>query len=92
MKIKPLFDRILAEVEERENKTSLGIELLENDMVKKAKIIAVGGKTEPIFKVGDYIYFEENFAVKIKIDQKEYVLLRQFDALAYEEKTHEKEL
>ena len=85
MKIKPLFDRILAEVESRDNKTSLGIELIENDMVKKAKIILVGGKAEPIFKIGDYIYFEENFAVKIKIDQKEYVLLRQFDALAYEE-------
>jgi len=85
MKIRPLFERILAVKEEKANSYN-GIELLEEESIKKAKILSLGSKVEPIFKIGDFIYYEESSAINIKIEQQNYILIEQTDALAYEEK------
>ena len=84
MKIRPLFERILAIPEDSQNSYD-GIEILEEDIIKKARIISLGSKVEPIFKIGDYIYFEVNSATNIKINYKNYIILSQTDVLAYEE-------
>ena len=84
MKIRPLFERILAIPEDNQNSYN-GIEILEEDIIKKAKIVCLGSKVEPIFKVGDYIYYEINSATNLKINYQNYIILSQTDALAYEE-------
>ncbi len=91
MRIKPLFDRIVIEQIEAEEKTKSGIVLLSKDQEKPqmAKIIAVGpggmidGKEVVMqVKVGDTILYSKYAGSEFKIDGKEVTILRQSDVLA----------
>ena len=91
MKIRPLFDRIVIEPVDTEEKTKSGIVLLAKDQEKPqmAKVIAVGpggnvdGK-EVIMevKVGDKVLYSKYAGSEFKIDGKEVTIMRQSDVLA----------
>jgi len=91
MKIKPLFDKIVIEAVEAEEKTKSGI-VLPNTAQEKpqmAKVIAVGpgglvdGKDVTMqVKVGDKILYSKYAGSEFKLDGKEVTILRQSDVLA----------
>jgi len=91
MKIKPLFDRIVIEAVENEEKTKSGI-VLPNTAQEKpqmARVLAVGpggiidGKEVTMqLKEGDKILYSKYAGSEFKIDGKEVTILRQSDVLA----------
>jgi chaperonin GroES len=91
MKIKPLFDKIVIEAVEPEEKTKSGI-VLPNTAQEKpqlARVIAVGpgglvdGKEVVMqVKVGDKVLYSKYAGSEFKIDGKEVTILRQSDVLA----------
>ena len=91
MKIRPLFDRIVIEPIDSEEKTKSGIVLLAKDQEKPqmAKVIAVGpggnvdGKDVVMqIKVGDKVLYSKYAGSEFKIDGKEVTIMRQSDVLA----------
>ena len=91
MKIKPLQDRILVQRVEEEQTTKGGI--ISPDTAKEkpieGKIIAVGsgrvgddGKRIPLeVKVGDRVLFGKYGGTEVKIEGKEYLIMREDDIL-----------
>ena len=91
MKIRPLFDRIVIEPIDSEEKTKSGIVLLAKDQEKPqmAKVIAVGpggnvdGKDVKMeIKVGDKVLYSKYAGSEFKIDGKDVTIMRQNDVLA----------
>ena len=91
MKIRPLFDRIVVEPVEAEEKTKSGIVLLAKDQEKPqmAKVISVGpggnvdGKDVVIqVKVGDKVLCSKYAGSEFKVDGKDVTIMRQSDVLA----------
>lgn len=94
MKIKPLFDRVIAKPLKEESITKSGISLSSSQetSVKKAKVICTGTGifedgvfVEMYVKKDDIIYFEEHTTAKLSIDNSEFILIKQTDILAIEE-------
>jgi len=92
MKIRPLHDRILVErLEEQEQKRG-GIIIPDTAKEKpqEGKVIAVGtgkvtdeGKRLGLdVKVGDKILFGKYSGSEVKVDEKEYLIMREEDILA----------
>jgi len=92
MKIRPLHDRMLVErMEEREVKKG-GIIIPDTGKEKpqEGKVIAVGngkvsddGKKIPLdVKAGDKILFGKYSGSEVKLDDKEYLIMREEDVLA----------
>jgi len=91
-KIRPLGDRVVVEPLEAEEKSKGGIILPETAKEKpqEGKIIAVGkgrvdenGKLIPMeVKVGDKILYGKYSGTEIKIEDKEYIILKEEDILA----------
>ena len=92
MKIRPLHDRILVErLEEQEQKRG-GIIIPDTAKEKpqEGKVIAVGtgkvtddGKRLTLdVKVGDKILFGKYSGSEVKVDDKEYLIMREEDILA----------
>ena len=92
MKIRPLHDRILVErLEEKEvKKGGIIIPDTAKEKPQEAKVIAVGngkvtdeGKKIPLdVKAGDKILFGKYSGSEVKIDDKEYLIMREEDVLA----------
>ncbi|HEV8639768.1 MAG TPA: co-chaperone GroES [Methylomirabilota bacterium] len=92
MKIRPLHDRILVERLEEQEVRRGGIIIPDTAKEKpqEAKVIAVGngkvtedGKKLPLdVKAGDRILFGKYSGSEVKIDDKEYLILREEDVLA----------
>jgi chaperonin GroES len=92
MKIRPLHDRILVErLEEKEvKKGGIIIPDTAKEKPQEAKVIAVGngkvtdeGKKIPLdVKAGDKILFGKYSGSEVKLDDKEYLILREEDVLA----------
>lgn len=91
MQIRPLFDRIVIEPIDTEEKTKSGIVLLAKDQEKPqmAKVVAVGpggnvdGKDVVMqLKVGDKVLYSKYAGSEFKIDGKEVTIMRQSDVLA----------
>ena len=92
MKIRPLHDRILVErLEEKEvKKGGIIIPDTAKEKPQEARVIAVGngkvneeGKKIPLdVKAGDKILFGKYSGSEVKIDDKEYLILREEDVLA----------
>ena len=91
MKVKPLFDKVVVESLEMEEKTQSGFYLPTASQEKQqmAKIIAVGpggivdGKEIQMqVKVGDKILYSKYAGSEFKIDGKELTIIRQSDILA----------
>ena len=92
MNLKPLGDRVIIKVLEKEEKTSTGIVLPDQAKEKpqEGEVKAVGpGKTlddgtkvQMEVKTGDRIVFSRYAGTEIKIGVEEYLILRQDDILA----------
>jgi len=91
MKFRPLYDRLLVERVESEERTKGGIILPDTAKEKpqQGKVIAVGegrrledGKIQPLqVKVGDMILFGKYSGSEIKIEGIEYLIMREDDVL-----------
>ena len=92
MKIRPLHDRILVKREEEKEAKKGGIIIPDTAKEKpqEGKVIAVGngrvnedGKRIPLdVKANDRILFGKYSGSEVKIDDKEYLILREEDVLA----------
>jgi chaperonin GroES len=92
MKIRPLHDRILVErLEEKEvRKGGIIIPDTAKEKPQEGRIIAVGngkvsddGKKIPLdVKTGDKILFGKYSGSEVKLDEKEYLIMREEDVLA----------
>jgi len=96
VKFRPLQDRLIVERTEEENKTKGGIIIPDSAKEKplQAKVIAVGngkiledGKVRPLdIKSGDTILFSKYAGTEIKIEGKDFLILREEDVLGIIEK------
>ena len=92
MKVRPLHDRILVERIDEEEKTPGGIIIPDTAKEKpsQGKVVAVGngkktedGKVIPLdVKVGDKILFGKYAGTEIKIEGKEYLIMREDEVFA----------
>ena len=91
MTVKPLFDKVVVESLETEERTNSGFILPSASQEKQqmAKIIAVGpggiidGKEVVMqVKVGDKIFYSKYAGNEFKVDGKELTIIRQSDILA----------
>ena len=90
--LKPLADRVVVKVFSEEEKTKGGIVLPDTAKEKpqEGEVIAVGsgrrldnGSVVPLeVKVGDRVIFAKYGATEVKIDDEEYLILRESDILA----------
>ncbi|MHB0976334.1 MAG: co-chaperone GroES [Candidatus Aquicultorales bacterium] len=92
MALKPLRDRVVVKTVEAEEKTKSGIVLPESAKEKpmQGEIVAVGegrfdesGKRIPMdVKVGDIVLYSKYGGTDVKVDEEEYLILREDDILA----------
>ena len=92
MAVKPLDDRVLVKQSKAEERTAGGIVLPDTAKEKpqRGKVIAVGpgklldsGKrAEMSLKKGDEVFYAKYSGSEIKIDDEEYVILKESDVLA----------
>ena len=92
MKLKPLGDRVIIKVLEKEEKTSSGIVLPDKAKEKPqegevkavgdGRILDDGTRVQMDVKVGDTVIFSKYAGSEIKLDGEEYLILRQDDILA----------
>ena len=91
MKFRPLHDRVLIKVLESEEKTSGGIIIPDTAQEKpqEGEVVAVGpgatneaGKLAPMdVKVGDVVLFGKWSGTEVKIDGKEYSIMKESDIM-----------
>ena len=82
MALKPLKDRIVAVVEKPLEKTASGILLGEaKEKPAYAVVESVGPEVKGV-KKGDKIVYKEYSTTDIKMDGKEYIILKEEDVLA----------
>jgi chaperonin GroES len=81
--LNPLADWVVAEQEEAATKTASGLYLPDKaaEKPKVAKVLKVGTKVKEI-KVGDRIVYKSYSTTDVKIDNKEYILVKEEDILA----------
>ncbi len=91
MTIKPLFDKVVVENLKAEEKTKSGLYLTSAAQEKPATclVVAVGpgglvdGKEVKMqVKVGDKVLLAKHSGTEVKVDEKEYTIIRQSDILA----------
>ncbi len=92
MKLRPIDDRVVVKVLEAEEKTKGGIVLPDTAKEKpqKGEVVAVGegklldsGKRQPpTVKKGDVVLFGKYSGTEVKVDGKEFTILRESDLLA----------
>ena len=87
LQIKPLADRVLVQPLEAETTTASGIIIPDNAKEKpqKGKIVATGPGTKdnPItVKVGDTVLYGKYSGTELKLDGKDYLMMRESDLLA----------
>ena len=80
--MKPLKDRVVAVVEKPLEKTKSGILLGEvKEKPAYAVVESVGPDVKDV-KKGDKIIYKEYSATEIKMDEKDYIILKEEDVLA----------
>ena len=91
MKIKPLFDKVVVEATEIEEKTKSGFILPSASQEKQqtARVVAVGpggvidGKEVTMqVKEGDVVLYSKYAGSEFKVDGKEFTIIKQSDILA----------
>ncbi len=94
MNLKPLGDRVVLKVKESEATTKSGIVLPDTSKEKplQATVVAVGsgevidGKKVPLdVKVGDVVIYSKFAGTEIKIDDEDFLIIKQSDILAIAE-------
>ncbi len=92
MNYKPLGDRLLLEVKKAEEKTKSGIVLPDSAKEKpqEGKVVAAGpgardkdGKRIPMeVSKGDKVLYSKYSGTEVKIDSKDYLIIKETDILA----------
>ena len=91
MKIKPLFDKVVVEGIKAEEKTKSGLYLTSAAQEKPATCVVVavgpggivdGKEIKMQVKVGDKVLLAKYSGTEVKIEDKEYTIIRQSDILA----------
>jgi chaperonin GroES len=92
MNLRPLQDRIIVKRVEEETKTAGGLFIPETAKEKpqRGKIVAVGngkktedGKVLPLdVKVGDLVLFGKYAGTEVKVDNDDFLMMREDDILA----------
>jgi chaperonin GroES len=87
LNIKPLADRVVIEPAAAETKTASGIIIPDNAKEKpqKGTVVAAGKgtKDEPItVKVGDTVLYGKYAGTDLKLEGKDYLIMRESDILA----------
>ena len=90
MKLKPIGDKLVIEMVEVEEKTSSGIVLPNSakEAPSVAKVLAIGDEIlkdedkKDLIKVGDKIIFSKYAGTEVKLDKKEYIVVKIADVLA----------
>jgi chaperonin GroES len=92
MKFKPLYDRVLIEQLEEEERTTGGIIIPDTAKEKpmQGRVIAVGpgqrdeaGEIHPLeVKAGDRVLFSKFSGTEVKMPEGEYLIVRESDVLA----------
>ena len=81
--ITPLADRVVAVREKAETKTASGLYLPDNAKEKPAyAIVQAVGADVKVVKKGDKIVFKEYSTTELKIDDIEYLIVKEEDVLA----------
>lgn len=83
VKVKPLADYVVAQVEEAKAKTASGL-YLPKDSAEKSKVatIVAVGKVVKDVKVGDRIIYKSFSMTEVKVDGEDYLLVKEEDILA----------
>lgn len=81
--VKPLADRVVAVREMAPTKTASGLYLPDNAKEKPvmAKVVAVGPDVEHL-NVGDKIIYKEYSTAELKIENVDYLIVKEEDVLA----------
>jgi len=81
--LNPLADWVVAEQEDAVTKTASGL-YLPDKAAEKPKIAKVNkvGKNVKEIKVGDRIVYKSYSTTEVKVDDKEYILVKEEDILA----------
>jgi chaperonin GroES len=81
--LQPMGDYIVAESEEAETKTASGLYVPGNaqEKPKTAKILAIGKAVKEL-KVGDRIVYKTYSTTEVKVESKDYILVKEEDVLA----------
>lgn len=82
MALKPLKDRVVAVVEKPLEKTESGILLGEAKEKPAYALVEVVGPEVSGVKKGDRIIYKEYSTTEIKLDGKDYIILKEEDVLA----------
>lgn len=93
MNIKPLRDRVVIKPMEAEEVTKSGIvipDTAKKERPQEGEVVAVGpgkldeeGKPMPMaVKVGDKVIYSKYGGVEVKVDDEEYLIMREDDILA----------
>lgn len=90
-KIRPLSDRIVVQAQEAETKTKGGIVLpdsADKDKPMQGTVLAIGngkyidGKMQPLqVKVGDKVLFGKYAGTSIKLDDTDFLVMREEDVM-----------
>lgn len=81
--IKPLADRVVAVREKAQEKTASGLYLPDSSKEKPvvAEVVAAGPDAKAV-KVGDKIVYKEYSTTELKINDVEYLIVKEEDILA----------
>ena len=87
MKLVPLGDRVVLKQVEAEETTKSGIVLpgAAKEKPQQAEVIAVGPGTDEVkmeVAVGDQVIYSKYAGTEVKLDDEEYVVVKQSDILA----------
>ena len=83
VKLQPLADWVVAEQEEAATKTASGLYLPDKaaEKPKVAKVLKVGKDVKSV-RAGDRIVYKSYSTTEVKLDDTEYVLVKEEDILA----------
>ncbi len=87
LKIQPLSDRVLLEPIQAETKTASGLYIPDSAKEKpqEATVVAIGKgiKDQPMtVKIGDKVIYGKYAGTELKLDGKDYIMMREADILA----------
>lgn len=83
--IRPLRDNILVKLLKKDSKTKSGIvlpEIASEDKPQEGKVIAIGDSKEIKVKIGQTVIFAKYSGSEVKINNEDYLLLKNEDLLA----------
>lgn len=82
MQLKPLQDRVVAKKEEPQTMTKSGILLGEAKEAPSYAVVEAVGPEVKTVKKGDKIVYKQYSTTEVKLDETEYIILKEEDILA----------